>query len=537
MDRLKAAGSKTSASLGSAGGKAASAMRSASMKAAASAKVAGSKASVSFKKTVSPENRAKVKQQIVTTYNTGVERYQATDAKIDEYLVQRVSSTQTQIFSAAFIVLIILGASTSLNIIGGVGLTGTDAIFVTNVCVYSFSILFGLLAGPITNLIGPRLMICACAIGYLFLLGSQTYLLNANRVKLDSWSVRFYVLGAVLGAIGRAFLVAAVGPIVVAYTWESKRGVVASIFALIYGISYLGAYSYLVAMSWDSDEMPIIPKYAYLICTLLPLAGWALSWMILRPRQVFRGDAPITDGPKPTVRSEIVHFKNLFKDSGVWTLAACIGCMSWYGGSTISFSPVSLTGSIASSARTMSLVNLIYQVTYIIGVAVISASFLDNTNHERPKRGRMTSAMLIVVFIAVLVVTYISAVTVYGAFGLYGLFDGFTHAYFVWLVGCYTNHPGKQARTVGFLYAFWTFIQAFKYALTQNVSQIVQYDKYICIGMALFALIGFGAFNYHFVDDSCEDEEDETVEFQMNVVGAMEQGKNVSSEDLVQKAA
>ncbi|ORY51474.1 hypothetical protein BCR33DRAFT_712520 [Rhizoclosmatium globosum] len=444
MDRLKAAGSKTSASLGSAGGKAASAMRSASMKAAASVKVAGSKASVSFKKTVSPENRAKVKQQIVTTYNTG-----------------------TQIFSAAFIVLIILGASTSLNIIGGVGLTGTDAIFVTNVCVYSFSILFGLLAGPITNLIGPRLMICA------------------------SWCCCIH-------------------------------------FALIYGISYLGAYSYLVAMSWDSDEMPIIPKYAYLICTLLPLAGWALSWMILRPRQVFRGDAPITDGPKPTVRSEIVHFKNLFKDSGVWTLAACIGCMSWYGGSTISFSPVSLTGSIASSTRTMSLVNLIYQVTYIIGVAVISASFLDNTNHERPKRGRMTSAMLIVVFIAVLVVTYISAVTVYGAFGLYGLFDGFTHAYFVWLVGCYTNHPGKQAR-------MWA--SSFKYALTQNVSQIVQYDKYICIGMALFALIGFGAFNYHFVDDSCEDEEDETVEFQMNVVGAMEQGKNVSSEDLVQKAA
>ncbi|KAI9339300.1 hypothetical protein BDR26DRAFT_862192 [Obelidium mucronatum] len=306
----------------------------------------------------------------------------------------------------------------------------------------------------------------------------------------------------------------------------------------ITGLCLVAAEAVNVALTWSKDRMPLLPVYTYWVCLLIPLIGWAFSILVLHPWKVVRDGHSILEGAKPTVRGEIIQAKALFSNPGLWTLGACAALMSYYNGTTLSFSPVSLNSTFTDSVRMMSLLRLIYQVTYILGAWIISLAFLDNTNHTRSKRARMTSAMLIVFLMAVLVGTYIKTVTAYASYSLYGLFDGFTHTFFVWLLACFSNNPLKQARYVGFLYAIYYLTSAIKFALTENVEAIVSYDKFICIGMVVLALIMYGTFNFKYVTDTCVDDEDdveEEVEFKTNVVESIQLEPGVSESGKVER--
>ncbi|KAJ3030470.1 UNVERIFIED_CONTAM: hypothetical protein HDU68_008886 [Siphonaria sp. JEL0065] len=480
------------------------------------------KAAASVKQAVSAESRAKAVAKTKEMAVAAQAKYVEVDAAVDSKLVSLVSSSRAQLLAVSFTVLLIVGPGIGLNAVGGITLadSGADVLFVTRVVEYSFAIVGGLLAGPLSNMLGPRLLLCAAAVAQLCVLGSQLFLWTKedNRGSLTSNGVQFAIFSAAVAAATRALLFAAAAPAVLAYVSESRKAVALASFASIYGLSFIAAQATNVALTWAKDSFGILPTYTYWIALPLPLVGWALSLLVLRPWQVVHKGKSVMTGAKPTVRGELTQAKLLFSNKGLWTLAACVALMSYYNGTTIAFTPVSLTDTITSSARTTSLIKLVYQVAYLLGVWIISLSLLDNIDHPRAKRARMTSAMLIVALMVVLVGTYIKAVTIYGAYSVYGLFDGFTHAFFVWLVGSFSNSPIKQSRYVGFLYAIYYLVNATKYAVTENVSVVLTYDKFISIGLVVIALIVMGAFNFHFVGDTCEEEDEHEVAFKSNII-------------------
>ncbi|KAJ3248062.1 hypothetical protein HDU78_002155 [Chytriomyces hyalinus] len=487
---------------------------------------------------LSKESRAnahtKIKSAAVTGKQTAVaaasltyKTYVQSEAAIDRALVRSVAATGVQLVAACVLYLVIAGTSDVLNGIGGLNLFSTDPVFVQTMTNLIVAMVAGLASGLIVNCAGPRIAVILAAVSYVFYTCSQLFLrqnnLGTQITDIGSTWVRFAIFSSAFAAFGRVILLSAVGAIVLAYPKEHRKGSALSIAAAITGVASIAAPAVNLALSWNTDSLDLDPpKYAYLSCILIIvfLGGFG-SMFLLKPVDKVRRSGEVLVRRKTTVRVELAELKNVLKSKHVWMLNTAIMFMSYYNGSTKNLLPASVSPSTANSPRSMSLLNLIYAATYIVGVAIVGATLLDNTKHPRSRRARMTSAIMVIMWMCVMVVTYLEAVTAYVSYAMYGAFDGFSHAFFVWLLGCLSNSVYKQARVVGVLAFAYTAVQMVRYwlwwALHKFIPASAKVDSYDRIAMSVFvvfALVMLGVANHGFVRDTTDDDDDNDEENQ-----------------------
>ncbi|KAJ3073978.1 hypothetical protein HDU98_000202 [Podochytrium sp. JEL0797] len=463
----------------------------------------------------------------------GHRRYVVLDRAVDAWAVRVASTTRAQVVVASFCILLVVGGATALSIVGGVALTDPDVRHSLQVACFVAAIVGASFAGALNNVYGPRLVAAFAALAFVFKLASQQYLLNDNKSSLEANSVRFALFSETWAALATPLLFTAVSAILLSYPAEYRRAAALTLATAIYGIAYIAPWAVNTALSWSTDSLGPVPSYTYLITLAIPFFGWSLSILLLKPTQVTRGGNHITPPTTRTLRSELHHHKLLFSNKGLWTLSACISLFAYYGGSTLALSPVSATPTLLASTKTVSLLTTIYQTTYILGVFCLSAALLDNTQHPRKKRARMTSAVLIVAYLVLLICTYVSSIPVYAAYAVSGMFDGALHVFFGWLLASFSNCPAKQARYVGWLYAVFQVVALVKWEVVGYFDVVMKYDKFVTIGVVLIELILLGAFNYHFVEDVTE-EEIEEVEFGMRVSPAVQMEQGMQKHTVVQ---
>ncbi|KAJ3091781.1 hypothetical protein HK100_007104 [Physocladia obscura] len=492
--------------------------------------------------------RALALRAVSVTRDTAVRTavaYSEFDVRRERATVRVAASGGVQTGVALAVVVLTVGPCAALNHVGTTGgawLEGATALYVAQACVLAFGVLGGLVGGLVANVFGPRVAASYGGAAYACLVGAQAYLYRAaNRASLRAGSGKFAVFGAAAAALGVGVLAAGVAPALLTFPSERRRGGVVALALLAVTLPDIAAAAYNVVSAWllaSADVAPSnvpvkeAPSLAALVCLLLTLVSLVPALFLLRPSKVrvlrFSRDSQpghhnhnheyeqdqeeeefqdAAAPPPPSLllmlRSEFHHAGLILRSKSLGLLAACVVPLAYYGGSVAIFGPTSASA-YANSQRALSLSTLIYLVVYVIGATFAGVTILDNTRHPRQRRARMASAILLVLLIVSLVFSFISSVTIYGSYAIYGLFDGFMHAYFLWLLGATTNNPYKQARTVGFLYAIYYLVITFKYILELNVQNTTKYDNRVSIGLTLITLIMLGSVNFHCVSDTCD---------------------------------
>ncbi|KAI8618530.1 hypothetical protein BC830DRAFT_1108487 [Chytriomyces sp. MP71] len=444
----------------------------------------------------------------------------AAEASLDRTLTGLLASTGSQIGAVCLLYLVIAGNSGAFNTIGGLNLFATDPVFVLTMAQFAVAMATGLVAGAVVNVAGPRVSVVIAAISYTFYLYSQLSLLRGNAgdaiLILESSVVRFAIFSATFATAGRGLLLSAAGSVVLAYPSEARKATVLTVAAAITGIAPITGFLVNTLLSWlaKTDSLDYDPpQFAYITCILIVvfLGGFGAMGLIKPYNKVHRNGHFIVR-TNATLREEAIELKNLLRTRSVWLLASSIMLMSYFNGTTTSLKSASMTPDISNSARMMSLLNLIYNVVYIFGVATVSFTLLGNPNHTRSRRARMTSAVMAIGVMLVLVVTYLGSVTAYASYTVYAFYDGFAHTYFLWLMGALSNSAYKQARNVGFMYAAYFAVQEFRYWLWRILNDFVptsvgvqQYDRIIMSVFVVLALVMMGVVNNQCVEETVND--------------------------------
>ncbi|KAJ3237143.1 hypothetical protein HDU81_009899 [Chytriomyces hyalinus] len=421
---------------------------------------------------------------------------------LDAFLIANASRTRVQLAAICAAALLIAGTSSTLNILGGAQIYGTESVFVQTICVHVFSVVGGLVAGPLTNLLGPRKIILFSAVSYAFMMGSQLHLTIADDASTtDTAAARFSIISNSVAALARALLYACVGQAVLAYPSESKKGTALAALAGAYGLSQWAAYGVATLLSWSSDALTSPKRYVYTIMILITLfGGFVAGTALLLPSRLVRKSSVRICGAVPSVGKEMSQYGQLLKMKQVWLFAATTFIFAYYNGTSASIQPAS-----DHYGKTYYLTWLVYNVAYVLAVAMISVGHMDNMSYSRPMRARMVSAAMSILMMIVLLFTFCKLFTMYGAYTVYAFFDAGSHVYYLWLMGTLTNSPYKQAQLVGFLYAVYSFVQAVKFAVVQFVPKASEQDANVAIGLPIAVLFLYGIYNSYFVADTCED--------------------------------
>ncbi|KAJ3355851.1 hypothetical protein HDU83_002499 [Entophlyctis luteolus] len=456
----------------------------------------------------SPSSSASSIEILRASISLAAARYREFDARKEDRLVHsRLARSRPQSLLVLTAFLLTAGSVTALANIGtgGAVLTGAYATYVQTVCNFTFAILGSLLAAPVVNLLGSRVVAVFAAISATAELGSQTYLVNAiSRSSLKLGNGRFAVFASALWALAYPMLLTAVASIVLTYPPEYRRGSAIAVAAVIIFLPNLLDAILNVVLAFLNFSVSEPPQYAHVVCTLIALIGMVPAAFLLKPHNVIiSGETVAGNNAEPTFMGEYVYMRQTYDSRSSWLMATVIILMAYYGGSVVALDTVSLNSSTASSVTAMTLSLLIYICLYLLGVWLISATFLDNQSHPRQRRARMTSAVLIIGYIIVLLATFVSAFTVYGAYGIYGIFDGFVHAFYAWLISCVTNSPARQARTIGFLCVVYYVVRTLRYILVSYLPDAPSYDAKVTIACVLLVLIMLGAVNFYCVADTC----------------------------------
>ncbi|AFR98414.1 hypothetical protein J008_06397 [Cryptococcus neoformans] len=299
----------------------------------------------------------------------------------------RYNSPWTQVVIVGLVCFCSVGMFSAVSGLGAGGTQDTALSDTANAVLYGVFAIMGIFAGSINNVLGPRLTLSIGATGYSLYVGA----LWAFQVHGTRW---FLILAGGLLGVTAALLWAAQGSIMMSYSMEKDKGRAFSLFWSIFQMGTLIGAAIALGIQAHST-LPSVSTGVYLAFMIIQLTAIAISWLILPPHLVVRGDGTIVkldDAISP--KEEARHFLKMFKDWRMLMLFPMFFASNYF---------YAYQGAITAhlfNGRTRALVSLLTGLGAIVG-AILIGVVLDRVPLSRRKRSMVGCLTVIVLNIVI----------------------------------------------------------------------------------------------------------------------------------------
>ncbi|KAL2209496.1 DUF895 domain protein [Sarocladium strictum] len=222
------------------------------------------------------------------------------------------NSPWTQVVIVGIIAFCSVGMFSALS---NLGAGGTGDVHLSNIANSVLNVCFfigGFFAGSINNTLGPRLTMSLGTTGYVLYVGAVwNFKVNGTR-----W---FFILAGGLLGFSASLFWAAQGSVMMSYPTEKDKG---RSFSVFWGLFHMGTVigSSITLGIQANSAMPTISTAVYAVFLVIMLCAIGLSWLVLPPDLVVRGDRTLVEVEASlSPKEEFSHFIDLFKD---WRMLA-----------------------------------------------------------------------------------------------------------------------------------------------------------------------------------------------------------------------
>ncbi|KAK7688034.1 hypothetical protein QCA50_008404 [Cerrena zonata] len=187
----------------------------------------------------------------------------------------------TQVVMLGFVCFMCPGLYNALNGLGGGGRVDTSTNANANATHYATFAFFAFFAGPINNILGPRLTLLIGSTGYALTIGS--YLAVNNHPSAAPFVI---VAGAIQG-ICAGLLWTAQGSMMLAYSTESQKGLFIGIFWSIFNLGSVVGASVSLGQNFHS-KANAVGNGTYIGFLILTLIGVFIPFLMAEPNTTER---------------------------------------------------------------------------------------------------------------------------------------------------------------------------------------------------------------------------------------------------------
>ncbi|KAF9166280.1 hypothetical protein DFQ27_004109 [Actinomortierella ambigua] len=430
----------------------------------------------------------------------------------------RWNSPLAQVLAVGFICFCCPGLYNALNSMGGGGQVDSKVGQNANVALYTTFCIFGLLAGAIHNLLGPKWTILLGCAAYCLYVGS---LLAYNHIQNAAFTV---ACGGILGA-GAGLLWTAQGAMMMAYPREEEKGKYIGYFWAIFNMG--GVLGSLISFGINFDNTPgPLGDTTYIVFLVLMCIGALIALSLANPRNVVHDNGDhIQIQAFPTWTGEVLAVFKLFLDWRMLVLTPMFLSSNWF----YSYQFSTVNGAYFSM-RTQALNSVFYWAAQIFGSWTF-AKLLDAQQFHRRKRALLGLGVVTIAFVGTwtggiffqktytakqvpphdfedMGADYAGPLILYM---FYGLNDAAWQTYCYWLMGALSNDATVLSRYAG----FYKCIQSAGAAISWRLNAIgipFMTELIICYALLVVSVPGALFLAFRISDHSDEGAHEQSVE-------------------------
>ncbi|EME85649.1 uncharacterized protein MYCFIDRAFT_41313 [Pseudocercospora fijiensis CIRAD86] len=198
-----------------------------------------------------------------------------------------------QTLLVSFVQLLVVGIFNVLSALGGGGQVNPKTSNNANTILYSLFAAFSLVAGSVTNYLGPKWTLATGGVGYS-LLAASFWCYNHTKNR------GFVYLGGATCGISAAFLWTAAGSLVMSLPLEKDKGRYISIF---YGLQFVGSVVGAIiptVENWSVTTAGTVNDGTYIALFILMFSGSIVALFVVSPQTVIRNDGSRVQVPRET---------------------------------------------------------------------------------------------------------------------------------------------------------------------------------------------------------------------------------------------
>ncbi|KAF0717615.1 Aste57867_2196 [Aphanomyces stellatus] len=300
-------------------------------------------------------------------------------------------SALSQVLIVAFVCFTCPGMFNALTSITA-GIADEDIDYNGTAILYGFFAVFGLFAGGIVNVVGPKFTLFIGTFGYIMyavsLLVMDHHLDAATEKYTDGARDFFYAANAILGLCA-GMLWTAQGQMCMAYPTTETKGKYFSYFWIIFNLgACLGGFL-TFGTNYDNHGKAATTS-TYVVFLVLMCCGTLLSLVLVDPNTVVRNDGSMVTVEKhPNPLSEIVEVFKLFFDPKMLLLFPLFAYSNWFYQYQFGWNGAFF------NARTKGFNSAFYWGAQMVGAFLIG-KFLDRVGNKRTKAFQSMAMILFV---------------------------------------------------------------------------------------------------------------------------------------------
>ncbi|DAZ94484.1 TPA: hypothetical protein N0F65_003418 [Lagenidium giganteum] len=267
--------------------------------------------------------------------------------------------------------------------------------------LYGFFAVFGLVAGGLVNLLGPKYTLFLGTWGYVLYAASLLVMDHSKtlyvhptdplqNVTTYSGSARaFYYLACALLGMCAGLLWTAQGQMCMAYPTQETKGLYFSVFWIVYNLGATIGGIVMFAANFESSTVGASTG-TYVIFLALTSLGACTSLLLAKPDIVKRNDDTLVKVEKlPDWRREVVEILNVFKDLKMLLLLPLFSYSNWF----YTYHAYFNVGLF--NTRSGGFGSIFYWSAQIVGAFGLG-KYLDSTGSSRRTRAFLSLLMLLV---------------------------------------------------------------------------------------------------------------------------------------------
>ncbi|KAG0220879.1 major facilitator superfamily domain-containing protein [Mortierella sp. GBAus27b] len=424
----------------------------------------------------------------------------------------RWNSPLTQVIAVGFICFCCPGMYNALNSLGGGGQVDSKVGQNANVALYTCFAIFGLLAGAIHNVLGPKWTIFMGCCTYVLYAGS---FLAYNHIQSGTFVI---IAGGLLG-VGAGLLWTAQGAIMMAYPRENEKGKYIGYFWAIFNSGAVLGSFISFGLNFNVTEAVSLGDSTYIVFLVLMSCGTLIALSLASPSNVTHSNGDkIKIQPFPSWTGEIAAVLRLFLDWRMIVMIPMFLSSNWF--YPYQFSTVN---GFYFTLRTGALNNVFYWFSQI-GGSWAFARVLDYQGVNRRTRSYWGLTIVTLCFVATWIggiffqkgytindpkpgrdfkdgAIYVGPLFLYM---FYGLNDAAWQTYCYWLMGALSNDVTVLSRYAG----FYKCIQSSGNAISWRINAIgtnFMTELIICFALLVASVPGAVLLSSRIKDHSDED--------------------------------
>ncbi|RKP06008.1 major facilitator superfamily domain-containing protein [Thamnocephalis sphaerospora] len=382
-----------------------------------------------------------------------------------------------QVMVVGLIMFCTSGMYSALIGMGGGGQVDGSAAAESNTALYACMAVFGLVAGGLNNLLGPRIVMFIGSLTFAFYISS---FLAYNHIQSNTFTV---VAGAILG-VGAAMLWTAQGAIMMAYPTRDRKGYFIMVFWVIFNMGGVIGGLIPFAANYNSSA-GAVNDGTYIAFVVLAVAGAVLCLLLASPATMLRDDGtPVVIEKSPSIADEVNGILRTFTDWRMLCMIPMFLSSNW----PYSYMFNSVNGFIFN-VRTRGLNNAFFWGAQMAGAFIIGR-FFDSPRLSRSNKALYSLVALSITYAAVwggglaLQLQYsrqdprwnldfLNSSRAAGPiilYTLYGLFSAFQQTWCYWVMGAITSGTAVLARYAGFFKSIQAIGAAIAWAIDAGMA-------------------------------------------------------------------